>query len=101
MRSYCLCEKIETQTVMRLGGIESDIVYSDEEAKRKIEALLNDPTIGLIMITENIHKRLKELIMPLKLTRMDTLIIQVPEPEGLQDKDYIMKYIKNSIGIKL
>lgn len=101
MKSYCLCEKVETQTAMRLGGIESKLIKSDEEAKEMIDALLEDPSIGLIMITENIHNRLKETIMSLKLLRKDTLIIQVPEPEGLQDKDYIMKYIKNSIGIKL
>jgi ATP synthase (F/14-kDa) subunit. len=101
MKSYCLCEKVETQTAMRLGGIESKLIGSDEEAKDAIEALLEDPSIGLIMISENIHNRLKDMIMDLKLLRKDTLIIQVPEPEGLQDKEYIMKYIKNSIGIKL
>jgi len=101
MRSYCLCEKQETMTAMRLGGIESRIVTSEEEAKHLIELLLADKTIGLIMISENIHNRLKDFIMELKLLRKDTLIIQIPGPEGLLDKDYIMKYIKNSIGIKL
>jgi len=29
------------------------------------------------------------------------LFIQVPEPSGTKNKDYVMKYIKNSIGIKI
>jgi len=101
MKSYCLCESKETLTAMRLGGIEGELVVSDSYGKQAIERLLEDKSIALIMISENIHNRLKSFIMIKKLERMDTLIIQIPEPEGLQDKNYIMKYIRNSIGIKL
>jgi V/A-type H+-transporting ATPase subunit F len=101
MKSYCLCESKETLTAMRLGGIEGEIIVSDDQGKQSIERLLEDKSIALIMISENIHNKLNSFIMNKKLERMDTLIIQIPEPEGLQDKNYIMKYIRNSIGIKL
>lgn len=101
MRSYCLCEKNETLIAMRLGGIDGKIMTSKEETEEMIETLLEDITVGLIMISENIYNQIKEFIMEKKLVRMDTLIIQIPEPEGLKDKAYIMNYIKNSIGIKL
>ncbi|GAU77903.1 V-type ATP synthase subunit F [Fusibacter sp. 3D3] len=101
MKSYCLCEKIETLTAMRLGGVEGELVHSSEEVIETIEALLADRSIGLIMISEHIYNQHKDYIMDKKLFRMDTLIIQIPEPEGLKDKAYIMNYIKHSIGIKL
>lgn len=101
MRSVCLCEKTETMTAMRLGGIESRLVTNVDEATRSLERLLEDPTVALIIVSENVHNMVEPLIMKTKLERKDTLIIQIPEPDGLRDKDYIMKYIKNSIGIKL
>lgn len=101
MRSVCLCEKTETMTAMRLGGIESRQVSNFEEAQSSLETLLEDANVGLIIVSENVHNMIKPLIMKTKLERKDTLIIQIPEPDGVRDKDYIMKYIKNSIGIKL
>lgn len=101
MRSVCLCEKTETMTAMRLGGIESRLVTNVDEATRSLERLLEDPTVALVIVSENVHNMVEPLIMKTKLERKDTLIIQIPEPDGLRDKDYIMKYIKNSIGIKL
>ena len=86
---------------MQLGGIDSKVVNNDQEARNLLQSLLADQRTGLIMISENIHSRLKNEIMPIKLKRTDKLIIQIPEPEGLQDKEYMMNYIKNSIGIRL
>jgi len=101
MRSVCLCEKTETMTAMRLGGIESRLVTNVDEAQASLERLLEDKAVALIIVSENVHNMVEPLIMKTKLERKDTLIIQIPEPGGLMDKDYIMKYIKNSIGIKL
>ncbi len=101
MRSFCICENKETRTAMRLGGVESKIVRDDQEARDLLQSLLADEKIGLILISENLHHRLREIIMPIKLQKSEKLIIQIPEPEGLQDKEYIMNYIKNSIGIRL
>ncbi len=101
MKSFVLCEKKETLLSMRLAGIGGKILSTREEIENTVEELLLDDDIGLILISENILNMSKEYIMDKKLSQKKTLIIQIPEPEGLQDKEYIMKYIKNSIGIKL
>lgn len=101
MRSVCLCEKTETLTAMLLGGVESNLVRDKDEATTSFKKLLEDPTVALIIVSENVHNMIESLIMKVKLERKDTLIIQIPEPDGMRDKDYIMKHIKNSIGIKL
>jgi V/A-type H+-transporting ATPase subunit F len=101
MKSFVLCEKKETLLSMRLAGIGGKILSNQEEIENTVEELLLDDDIGLILISENILNMSKEYIMDKKLSQKKTLIIQIPEPEGLQDKEYIMKYIKNSIGIKL
>lgn len=101
MKSFLLCEKKETLLSMRLAGIGGKMVSTKEEIENSIEELLMDDDIGLILVSENILSISKEFIMDKKLAQKKKLIIQIPEPEGLKDKDYIMKYIKNSIGIKL
>lgn len=101
MRSLCLCEKNETVTAMRLGGIESIVITSEEEANKQLTKAIEDPQIAIVMITENIHTLIEPFVTKCKLEQRDTLIILVPEPDGLSDKDYIMNTIKNSIGIKL
>jgi V/A-type H+-transporting ATPase subunit F len=101
MKSFVLCEKKETLLSMRLAGIGGKMLSTQEEIELSIEELLLDETIGLILVSENILNLSKEYIMDKKMSQKKTLIVQIPEPEGLQDKEYIMKYIKNSIGIKL
>lgn len=101
MKSFVLCEKKETLLSMRLAGIEGKILSSQEETEQSIEELLIDESIGLILVSENILNLSRDYIMDKKMSQKKTLIVQIPEPEGLQDKEYIMKYIKNSIGIKI
>lgn len=101
MRSVCLCDKVETMTAMRLGGIESIVVTAKEDAEKQLNALLEAPDVALVMLTENVHGLIEPLVMKAKLEQKGTLLILIPEPDGLRDKDYIMNTIKNSIGIKL
>ena len=101
MKSFVLCEKKETLLSMRLAGIGGKIVNTKEEIEDSINELLKDSDTALIIVSEGILNRSKDFIMDKKLTEKKKLIIQIPEPDGIRDKDYIMKYIKDSIGIKL
>ncbi|SHJ31233.1 V/A-type H+-transporting ATPase subunit F [Dethiosulfatibacter aminovorans DSM 17477] len=101
MKSFVLCEKKETLLSMRLAGIEGKMVSTKEETENSLEELMQDNEIGLVFISENILNLSRDFVMDRKLSQKKTLIVQIPEPGGLQDSEYIMKYIKNSIGIKL
>lgn len=101
MKSFCICRKKETQTAMRLGGIESWLATNEEETKTLFESLVEDKEIGLIIVSEEIQKQLKDRIIEIRLRMPNKLIIQIPEPEGLQNKDYILTQIRHSIGIHI
>lgn len=101
MKSFCLCSKYETLISMRLAGIAGKEVYTREEILKELEVLLKDRTFGLIIVSENVLNLAKEEIMTIKLKDKDNLIITIPEPEGFREKDYIVKYIRESIGIKV
>ena len=101
MKSFCLCEKYETLISMRLAGILGKEVHTREEALNELERLLADPEFGLIIVSENVLNLAKDEIMSIKLNDKNNLIIHIPETRGLTEKDYIMKYIRESIGIKV
>lgn len=101
MKSFVLCTKKETLLSMRLAGIGGKIVNTKEEIEENINELLKDNETALIIVSEGVLDKSRDFIMDKKLTEKKKLIIQIPEPDGIRDKEYIMKYIKDSIGIKL
>lgn len=101
MKSFCLCKKYETLISLRLAGISGKEIRSKDELIIEIDRLIKDPIYGLIIISEDIFNLAKEEIMEIKLRNKENLIIQIPEPSGFKEKDYIIKYIRESIGVKL
>jgi len=86
---------------MRLAGIKGLEVHSAQELATALETLMKSPEYGLILVSEEVQKMAEEDIMALKLSQRDRMIIQIPEPGGFKDRDYILRYIRESIGIKV
>jgi V/A-type H+-transporting ATPase subunit F len=84
-----------------LAGIAGKEIGSKDELISEIHRLIKDSTYGLIIISEDIFILAEEEIMEIKLKNKDNLIIRIPEPSGFKEKDYIIRYIRESIGIKL
>lgn len=101
MKSFLLCDDYETLISLSLSGIDGKEVHSKEEILEQLERLLSDKEYALIIISENVLEMAREEIMDIKLRVKDTLIIQIPGPDGFKDKNYIKKYIRESIGIKV
>ncbi len=101
MKSFCLCRRYETLISMRLAGIKGLEVHSAQELAAALETLMKSPEYGLILVSEEVQKMAEEEIMALKLSQRDRMIIQIPEPGGFKDRDYILRYIRESIGIKV
>lgn len=100
MKTFLLCKSKETLVTLRLAGIEGKVLKEGSSLKEEVETLLKDKEIGIIALSESLASENREYVMTKKLEEK-TLIIQIPEPSGTKEKDYIMKYIKNSIGIKI
>ncbi|MBN2260168.1 MAG: V-type ATP synthase subunit F [Clostridiales bacterium] len=101
MKSFCLCKKYETLISLRLAGIAGKEIHSKEELIDELNGLLKDPEYGLIIISEDILNMAKDEIMEIKLKDKNNLIVNIPEPSGFKEKNFIVKYIRESIGIKV
>lgn len=101
MRSYLICNNQDTLLGMRLAGIEGIIVGTKEKTLEVLDTVMSDNRIGIVIITEKILAMAEDEIMKLKLERDSPLILAIPDKDKGQREDYIAKYIRESVGIKI
>lgn len=101
MKSYLISDNRDTIIGMRLANIDGVLAQTREEITARFKEAVEDKDIGIIIITEKIFEEMKEEVLELKRTGSSQLIVTIPDRTGLKDKNFIMRYIKESIGIKI
>ena len=101
MKSFLISDNRDTIIGMRLANIEGVLAQTREEITARFKEAVEDKDIGIIIITEKIFEEMKEEVLELKRTGSSQLIVTIPDRTGLKDKNFIMRYIKESIGIKI
>ncbi|MDE7156948.1 MAG: V-type ATP synthase subunit F [Lachnospiraceae bacterium] len=102
MNIYLISDNIDTQTGMRLAGIEGCVVHEKEELKEALNAALADKEIGIILITEKLSFEFPEIINDIKLNRKLPLLVEIPDRHGSGRRaDFITSYVNEAIGLKL
>jgi V/A-type H+-transporting ATPase subunit F len=101
MISYLISDNQDTLVGMKMAGVQGEIILEPEAIIRRIDELLLQPEIGLIILTYNIKNKVAEAVMERKLASKDTLIVEIPGPNQKINTDFITKYIRESIGLKL
>jgi V/A-type H+/Na+-transporting ATPase subunit F len=101
MKSYLICDDEDTLLGLKLAGIEGEIIAEKSEVLKRIDEKLADPGTGIILITQRIKSMAKDDIMERKLKSKKTLIVEVPSIDVPYEADFITRYIRESIGIKI
>lgn len=102
MKAYLISDNIDTLVGMRLAGIEGVIAHSEEETVSKIDEVISNKEIGIILITEKLADKVSDKIEMLKLKMTIPLIVEIPDRHGTsRGKDSITRYVKESIGLKM
>lgn len=102
MKVYCISDNLDTLTGMRLAGIQGTMIHTKEEALEQLTSIRHDKNIGIILVTEKIANEIREEIEALKEDSPLPLILEIPDRHGsIKDKNYILNYVRESIGIKL
>lgn len=102
MRYYLISDNTDTQTGMRLAGIEGVVVHERAEVLSEIEKVLSDRSVGILLITEKLSKLCPEIIYDLKLNSHIPLIVEIPDRHGTgRTPDSITRYVREAIGIKI
>lgn len=102
MKMFLISDNIDTQTGMRLAGVEGVVVHEREELRQALETTLADKSIGVILLTEKFGREFPDIIDDVKLNHKLPLIIEIPDRHGTGRKpDFITSYVNEAIGLKL
>lgn len=101
MKSILISDNRDTIIGLRLANIEGVLAQTKDEINMHFKNAVEDKEIGIIIITEKIFEDMKEQVLELKRSGSTQLIVTIPDRTGLKDKNFIMRHIKESIGIKI
>jgi V/A-type H+/Na+-transporting ATPase subunit F len=103
MKIYAISDNIDTNIGLRLAGVNGVVVHEKEEVLKAIAEARKDSQLGILIITRKLAELVPEVIDELKLSVSLPLIVEIPDRHLKRDEDtdYITKYVRDSIGIKV
>lgn len=102
MKSYLISDNVDTLVGLEIAGIKGIVLHDRNKVIEKLDELLKNKDIGIIIVTEKIEILVTEKIDKLKLEKNIPLIVAIPDRHGSnKEENSIMKYVKESIGLKV
>lgn len=102
MKMYLISDNIDTQTGMRLAGIEGIVVHEADEVTNALKDVMARSEIGIVLLTEKLGKLVPDYIRELKINRALPLIVEIPDRHGSRDiADSINRHVREAIGLRL
>lgn len=102
MQFYLISDNTDTMVGMRLAGVRGEVVHDALALRRALEKPLEDPKVGIVLITGKLMSLCREEINRIKLVRQSPLIVEVPDRHGGGDvSETLLSYVEEAIGVKL
>ena len=102
MRFFLISDNTDTQTGMRLAGIEGVVAHTAEEVTNAFELALAQPDIGMILVTEKIADDFTAIVSDAKKDQEGPLVLAIPDRHGSAlGRDRITRYVREAIGVKI
>lgn len=102
MRFYVISDNTDTITGLRLAGLKGVVVHKREEILKALDEAASDPETGIIIMTELLAERVKDVVRDIRLDSHKPIITVIPDRHGERRRpDYITSYIKEAIGLKI
>lgn len=99
---FLISDNVDTYTGMRLAGVDGVVVHERKELREQLEKVLQDKSIGIVLLTEKIGREFPDILDEFRLERKIPLLIEIPDRHGTgRKKDFITSYITEAIGLKL
>jgi vacuolar-type H+-ATPase subunit F/Vma7 len=86
-------------TGFALSGVRGEYVSSPDEALGRIESLVKDPQVGLIVVSDEIAKPLVAQLTALRAQRATPLIYEVPGPGSMKEKVDYRAMLRRILGV--
>ena len=102
MKVFCISDNVDTQMGLRLAGIEGVVVHERELVLAKLDELIEDKNVGIVLMTTKIVNLCPDVISKYKLELKSPLLVEIPDRHGSANiGETIDSYISEAIGIKI
>ncbi len=92
----------DSVNLFHLVGIEGIIQEQDDgNFEDKFEGITNDPDVGIIIISERLLIKYREIIFPFKMQRRLPIIVEIPSIIPEFKEDYGQEIARKYIGIDI
>lgn len=99
---FLISDNVDTYTGMRLAGVDGVVVHERKELREQLEKVLQDKSIGIVLLTEKFGREFPDILDEFRLERKIPLLIEIPDRHGTgRKKDFITSYITEAIELKL
>lgn len=99
MKFYLITDNGDAVIGMRLAGIESSLVNSEEECSKVLGDAVKNSDIGIILITQGLYEKCSAVIDEMKKNVTVPLITEIPDYGVEFESDAITRYVIDAIGI--
>lgn len=82
-----------------LSGVNGEYVTSSTEALQKIEKLVKDPDVGLIMVSDDVAKPIRDELTNVRTKKAVPLIYEVPGPGSKAEKVEYRAMLRSILGV--
>jgi V/A-type H+-transporting ATPase subunit F len=85
-----------------LVGIHGVVVKDPQEATDAMNIATKDPDIGVILITQRIASKIKNLVELARLEMSTPIVLEIPDRQGpIEDRESALSVVQRLIGIKV
>ena len=79
---YLISDNNDTLAGMRLSGVEGIVLHSRDEVTEKLDSLVTDENIGVILITRKLVALAKDHVDEVRKKHQSPLILEIPDRHG-------------------
>ncbi len=101
MKSIFISNEYNIVQGMKLAGLEAKHSNDVEVLRETFTKSIGNEEVGTIILTEDTETMLDDLVVSHREKGSLPLIVTIPGGSGLKDKNFIMKYVKESLGVKI
>ena len=80
---FLISDNVDTYTGMRLAGVDGVVVHERKELREQLEKVLQDKSIGIVLLTEKFGREFPDILDEFRLERKIPLLIEIPDRKSV------------------
>lgn len=101
MKFHCVADE-DTVRGFRLAGITGEAVASAAEAERAVRRAVDDPTVGILILTDLVAAEIRGLVDEVRVSPTRPLIAEIPGPDGpMPGRKTLQQLVQEAVGIHI